>query len=140
MEDVDLPLRVGRTRIGSADEDDDDSSTILSDMSEIRKRNTSTTSVSGRSTTNLTTTNTGTSTAVSELDSGPAVAEVEGDKPIAELAGSGALEKEAGVAGAVELDASQAYVELPGDLEKKMSVSGGGRGMGEVKTRLENGV
>lgn len=137
MEDVDLPLKVGRTRIGSDDAaaDDDDESTIFSDLANLRNRtsNSSSVSISTRSATVTTADNT------VELDAGsPVVAEVEGDKPIAELGGIG---KEIG--SVAELDASQTFVELPGDFEKNLKMdfaAGTDRPMGDVKTKFDFGV
>lgn len=129
VDDVDLPLKIGRQRIGDEDDDDEDSaSSIFSDLANLRKKTTNASSVSvavsARSTT-------------AELDAGnPAIPEVEGDQPVAELVGSQSFGgKEAGM---TELDATQTYAELPGDLEKVGL--GGGRGMGDVKKRLDYGV
>lgn len=132
MEDIDLPLKVGRTRIGSNEDLDDDAgteadSTIFSDLANLRHKfsNSSNVSISTRSATNLTaaTTATPTVSTVSELDSGrPAVAEVEGDEPVAELADNDTgLEKD----GFTELDASQTLTELPGDFGRKVDLKSG---------------
>lgn len=142
VEDIDLPLKVGRTRIGSQENDDDGDdgteadSTIFSDLADLRKRatNDSRVSVSARSptATDPATPASPPAHAVSELDAGsPAVAEVEGDKPPAvELAGNG-------TGGVAELDASQTFVELPAEFERKVDLAAGAGG---VERRVDYGV
>ena len=157
MEDIDLPLKVGRTRIGSGDDDEDDNdSTIFSDLANLRRNRSSNSSSANvslptRSATNLTATTTTTlgadtktlSTEPTELDAGtPAVSEVEGDRPVAELAGSGPGDEEKEKA--VELDARQTYVELPGDFQKKVDLkaaeAGAGAGAMDEKKGFDYGV
>lgn len=143
MENVDLPLKIGGKRIGSGaddDEDEDADSNIFSDLVKLRSRSTnaSKTSVSSmdpsRSSSDLkpTAASAKTQTALdttAELDGGPAVAELEGTKPLVELEGD---EKNGGL---VELDARQTYVELPGDFEKRLDLSGGDARRAQEKAR-----
>ena len=120
MDDVDLPLKVGKTRIGTNDlADDDDASiagdTLNSDIADLQKRNSTSTDLSKGPQSSVSEVASFTEQPM-ELDSGrPAVAEVEGDPLV------------------VELDASQPITELPGDFEKRLDM----KTVGDVKRRAD---
>lgn len=114
VDNVDLPLKIGKTRIGTNEFNDDDASTIAetinSDIADLRPQNGSTAELSAQDDAK----DLGLPPEqFKELDSGPTAAEVEGDEAVAEL------------------DASEPIAELPTDFEKRLELGN----PGDVKRR-----